>query len=537
MSTHETGEEDSDPTPAAAGGTSIPGEADETEATAQPARKKGKGKAKVAPGAAFATESLSKEYYYEESSGQFWLKNDAGEWISLGVPGFTRQLKKSGKRDKPAPGKTLSPVEEVLREIEQNRRVEMAGVFAGWPQGYRVISGRKCLVAKELPKVTPVQGEWPTLRAFFDGLLVGEEPLHDDSGKTQTIDQRDWFYSWLQHTMQCYQNNIIDSGLALCVAGERDSGKSRLAMILRWLLGERVAKPYAFMIGRDNFNRDMFEAVLQLVDDETADTNLNARLKFAAEIKKVVANDEVKQRGMHKDGFAVNVLRRLVVLVNLEANRLMVMPPIDHDIGDKIMMLKGYRRPPPPEPISMDTPAERACWPMPMPTRTPAEKLALRDRWRAELPAFLWWLLEEYKMPSHIGGGRFGPRHWQHPQIKERLEQFSPHVRLWQLIESSKVVFHEWDPGTEIHGDPEGGQAGRFIVKDEWKGTAKQLYDLLTGDSSRLTKRDKDTVPTVEWLGQRLEACSDNFGEEVCVQKRTAKARLWHLRRKEGLCE
>lgn len=488
------------------------------------------------PGAAFETAAATDEYWYEESSGEFWLKNEAGEWISLGVAGLTRQLKKKGKRDKPAPGKALSPVDEIIRNVEQNRRVEMAGVFAGWQQGYRLISGRRCLVSKELPKIVPKQGEWPMLKAFFDGLLVGEEPLHDDAGGKEVIDQRPYFYGWLQHLMQCYQDNIIDSGLALCVAGEPDSGKSRLAMILRWLLGERVAKPYAFMIGRDNFNRDMFEAVLQLVDDETADTNLNARLKFAAEIKKVVANDEVKQRGMHKDGFAVNVLRRLVVLVNLEANRLMVLPPIDGDIKDKLMMLKGYRRPPPPVAITTDTPAEQACWPMPMPTRTPGEKAALRDTWRAELPAFLWWLLEEFKMPSHVSGGRFGPRDWQHPQILERLEQFSPHIRLWQLLDSSKVVFHRWDAGTDDYDGQAGKPAGYEIVS-EWKGTARELYELLTGDNSKLSGQDRRAVPTPEWLGQRLEACSKAFGPEVCFQKRTAKSRQWILRRKEGLAE
>lgn len=503
----------------------------------EPSKKKKKAKGAADPSAAFATSAGLDEYWFEESSGDFWLKNEAADWIALGTPGLVRHLKKRGKRDKVAPGKTLSQVEEVIRDVEQNRRVEMAGIFAGWPQGFRLISGRRCLVSKELPKIVPVKGEWPMLKAFFDGLLVGKEPLHDDKGGTMDIDQRDHFYSWLQHLMQCYQNNIIDSGLAFCLAGEPDSGKSRLAMILRWLLGERVAKPYAFMIGRDNFNRDMFEAVLQLVDDETADTNLNARLKFAAEIKKVVANDEVKQRGMHKDGFAVNVLRRLVVLVNLEANRLMVMPPIDGDIKDKLMMLKGYRRPHPAHAITTDTPAEQACWPMPMPTRTPAEKAALRDTWRAELPAFLWWLLEEYKMPSHVSGGRFGPRDYQHPQILERLEQFSPHVRLWQLLDSSRVIFHKWEPGTTGYDSDDESRPGRFVSVPEWRGSARDLYSVLNSDESKLTLKEKRDIPSPEWLGQRLEACSKAFGEDVCIQKRTAKARLWVLTAKEGLVD
>lgn len=482
------------------------------------------------PDQAFETKDGLEQYWFEEPSRNFWLVNAQDEWVSLSEGGFRRHLKDRGLRDKPPPGQVISVMDRMISFVEKERRVAFAGTLAGYKKGVQSITGQRVLISKSPAYIEPKKGDWPTLRAFFEGGLIGMEPSDKEGGEPTKIDQTHRWYGWHQHLMQCYMEGIIAPGLALCVAGERDSGKSRLAMILSWCLGDMVSKPYDFMIGRDNFNRDMFSAVLQLVDDENADTRIDARLKFAAQIKKITANDAAKQRGMHKDGMNFSVLWRLMVLVNLEANRLMVLPPVDNDIADKLLMLKFYRRPKPPGDITLDTPAEQACWPMPMPTRTEAEKAALRAKWRAELPAYLWWLLFEYKMPSHVAGGRFCVQHWQHPQILERLQQFSPHVRIWQLIVQSGVVFREYVDGGKDN-------AAEWRDRPVWKGTAMQLHELLISDHSGLSGFDKKSVPDPNWLGQRLEACSEHFGTAVCEQKRTGKSRTWILRKTEGLGE
>jgi hypothetical protein len=487
------------------------------------------------PDQAFSTKPGVEEYHFEESSGKFWLRNAAGVWVSLAEGGFKRHLKKLGKRDKLGPkeieaGKAITQMDEEIRKVEQNHRVAFAGALAGYRAGIHKVAGRMVLVSEDPDLVLPMRGEWPTLKAYFNGLLIGEEIQDDEKGTRQQIDQTAHFYGWLQHVVDCLYKGRISSGLALCVAGERDSGKSRLGMILRWILGGRVAKPYAAMIGRDNFNRELFEAVLQLIDDENADTRIEQRLKFGAEIKKVVANDEVKQRGMHRDGITLSVLWRLVILVNLEPERLMVLPPIDSDIQDKLLMLKGYKRAQPAPDADEYT---RACWPMPMPTRTEDEKEAFRARLRAELPAFLWWLLNEFKMPSHVDGGRFSVRHWQHPQIRDRLQQFSPHVRLWQFIESSRVVFEKYHEGNATDDQDRPG----YRPVPEWTGTARELHDVLKSEKSQLTADEKRKVPDPAWIGQRLEAAREHFGEEVAKPQRSAKARNWRLKHKPGLVD
>lgn len=475
------------------------------------------------PAEAFGTKPGKAEYYYEEATQRFWLTNEAGKWVDLSEGGLKRHLKKfEALRDKPNPGKAISPLDEKLSDIEKNWRVAYAGLLAGNKAGVRWNSGRRVLVSQDPVMIEPKRGEWPILAKYFEGLLVGKEVM-DDAGNTTVIDQRPHVFAWLQHAVQCFRDGRTDTGLALCMAGEPNSGKTFFSMILSWILGGTVARPYDAMIGKDNFNRDVVEAVLQLVDDDNqADTRLEARLKFAGELKKIVANGQVKLRAMHKDGFTVEVLRRLVVLVNLQLSRLMVLPPLDGDVNDKILLVKGYARPAPKDPISIDTPPEEACWPAPMPTRTAEEKEAYRNTVRAELPAFLFWLLGEFKMPSQVSGGRFVVRHWHHPALVSALQDLSPHMRIWELILRSRVVLHEWK------GTDDG--SGFTQLRDEWKGSASELEQLLKSEASKLTLDEKREIPQPNWLGQRLQSCADHFGDKVCRLEATRTKKTWVLR-------
>jgi hypothetical protein len=484
------------------------------------------------PGEAFATEEGLREYYFDQMVRLFWMKNPAAEWVDLNETQFKRELRKLGLRAQAdiQAGQPISQLDEKLRTIEQNHRVAYAGLLAGYRAGLHVVTGRRVLVTEDPLWIEPREGDWPTLAAFFEGLLCGHEPL-DEKGGFKVIDQRDHFYAWLQHAVQCYYDCRIASGLALAIAGEPDCGKSFLTWILRQIFGGRVGKPYAAMTGQDNFNKDAAEAVLQLVDDENqADTKLDMRQKFASEIKKFVANNEFRLRAMHKDGFSVEVLRRLVILVNLQG--ILVLPPLDGDVDDKLMIFKGYTRPRPQDQSSwlegrptLATPYEQACWPAPMPTRTEQEKEAYRARVRAELPAFLWWLLKKFVVPSRVSGGRFVVRYWHHPAIVAELHDMSPHVRLWDLIVRSQCVF-KMDAAAS---DPEAPAA--IVDRDEWRGTASELEDLLRNSTrSKLSADEKREIKAANWLGKRLDLCEKHLGSQFCHQEKTRLKRIWVLK-------
>lgn len=475
------------------------------------------------PEEAFESVSGVEEYYYDETGAGFWVRNDASTWVNVSEGGFKRHLKKNrGLRDKPDPGRALSPLDEEVSRVEKNCRVAYAGILAGYKKGVHVVAGRRLLITEDPILIEPAAGEWPVVAKIFEGLLVGEEPIGED-GAMVAIDQRDYFFAWLRHTVECLRTGRTDPGLALGIAGEPNCGKSFLSLMLRWLLGGRVGKPYAAMTGQDNFNRDAAEAVLQLVDDENqSDTNLGARQKFTSEIKKFNANNEFRLRSMHKDGFAVEVLRRLVILVNMQG--IMVLPPLDGDVDDKIMLFKGYARKKPGHEITEETPDAEACWPSPMPTRTVLEREAYRDTVKAELPAFLHWLLVEWKKPAHVTGGRFVVPHWHHPQIVSELQELSPHVRLWELILRAGCVLHAYTWNTET-------QTAEYVPRSEWRGSAGELEVLLKKfEGSKLSDGEKKEIPSTNWLGKRLKLCEKHFGPSVCSVERTKHNQIWSLR-------
>lgn len=473
--------------------------------------------------------SGEREYVFEEASRLFWLRMEADRWVSLTEGQLKRELKFQGLRDKADPTKDqtlLAPLDAKMREIEQDKRVAFACALAGHKAGIRRVGGRPFLVTESPALIVPLKGEFPKLEKFFAGLLCGREEGAKE-GEYTTTDQRAHFFCWLRVWLRSLYDGYVTRGPCLGIAGEPESGKTLLATLVKAMTGGRVAKPYDFMIGRDDFNKDMFEASLQLIDDESADTAIEARKDLGAQIKKFVANVDVKLRGMHRDGVTVEPNWRLIILTNLEAEALLVFPPISNDLRDKMLMLKGYSRGAPPGAAA--TEAERAAFHLPY--GTPEQKAEYVKAMEAELPAFIWWLLREFDPPAEVAHGRFGVATWQHPQILSELQQFSPHVRLWQLIHKAGVVFREVRNGDDAN-------TPQHSVELEYRDvTPRGLHDLLTGTGTLLTPLEVKEVKTPNWLGQHLKAAAMHWGAKAVESRRTGGARTWRIHRRPDLAE
>jgi hypothetical protein len=88
---------------------------------------------------------------------------------------------------------------------------------------------------------------------------------------------------------------------------------------------------------------------------------------------------------------------------------------------------------------------------------------------------------------------------------------------MWGLIVRSGCVLHEQDG------------RGRLQLRGSWSGSAEELEALLKGNSSRLSEREKQSVPKPNWIGQRLRDCARCFGESVCQPSKTRLKRIWTL--------
>ncbi len=474
--------------------------------------------------------------WYQPGSrgGRYWHQNASGRWVAKSAGQFVRWLKGQGLADfipKAEVGeRVLSEVHDLLTDLESERILEWAGGVSGWQPGVYSRSGGRFLVThaaplleRRAPEVVPDGAQvwdaeawgWPVLHQVLGGMLNGVEA--DETGMVEAVVQLPRLIAWLRHFLESLYAGTYSTGLALALASEPEAGKTLFAQLLAELSGGVVARPYRYMVGQDNFNEEWLESALLLVDDENSDTHIQGRLKFGAELKQIVASRGTRIRGMHQKALLLHPIQRLVICVNLEPERLQVLPPIDTDIRDKILALKCYAQP------------------MPMPAHTPAQQEAFWSCLMGELPCFLHWLLEVYE-PDASQMGRFGPRAWQHPEILEELGKLSPEARTMEFIER---LLERHRPALTKE------KIGRLAAADQrpmlrrleggrelsgWVGTVSDLRAALVadGDQACLSMLERREVRATAYLGRDLVALSKRYPQNIW-QSRSALsgARNW----------
>jgi hypothetical protein len=244
-------------------------------------------------------------------------------------------------------------------------------------------------------------------------------------------DQRPFVLGWLKIAIESLRARIRRPGQVLAIAGPRDCGKSLVQNLITEIFGGRAAKPYRYMSGATPFNGDLFGAEHLMIEDECGSFDLRSRREFGARIKDFTVNEVQSCHAKNKQAISLRPFWRLSISLNAEPENLLVLPPIDESLMDKIILLRGH-------------------WhEMPMPTQGLEERSRF---WRAlmdELPAFIDYLLQ-WEIPQHIRSPRFGVASWQHPNLLDAIDALSPEVRLLGLIDA--VLFGAGDkpPETQI---------------------------------------------------------------------------------------
>ena len=452
--------------------------------------------APVPPGAGIdadmaGTDSAAPLAWLDPDGRHYWFEGPDGSWARLGERQTIRRLQierglESTRRD----GQAVSEIDAALHCIEKNHRLAYVGALAGWQRGIHMFAGYPALVAHAPSLLTPAPGNFPTIAAVFQGLFDGSDVAGDG------IDQRPYFLAYLKHALAGLYDGKPSQGLALALAGDRDSGKTLLVDVLVEAWGGQRAYPYRHMTNRDSFNSELFGAVAQVIDDENADTRIEARRAFAASIKQVVAVDGARCRGMHREAVTLFPHWRLLICLNREPERLMVLPPLDSDLQDKMLILLAHKRP------------------MPMPVGTDAERRAFWSQLKSELPALIHHLLHEYD-PGEIGRGRFGCEAFQHPMILDELFATSPAHALGAIID--RVLFP--DPETDL--EP---------ARNVWRGKAEDLSEYLL-ENGNLPIPERKRVPADSfWMGRRLGELRDKYPDRF-RPRHTRCGNVWTITR------
>lgn len=359
--------------------------------------------------------------YYDSDQGRYYMKNDREFWINVTESSVKRFLRLDvyGKMTK-VEGLDKA-MDEHLLTMQRKLDVEYAGPLAGFPAGLHTVCNNRVLVTKGPFLLRAQPGEWSTLKRFIDELL-GVQAVY--------------FHGWMKFARQSMLGKPpFRPGQMLCFAGPPGCGKSVLQGLITDMLGGRSAHPFRYMIGDTKFNSDLFYAEHLMIEDEAASTSIQVRRDFGSKMKSMIVNVTQSFHRKTKEALPLTPFWRLTCSLNNEPENLMVLPPLDESIKDKIILL--------------------LCSPASFPGEEEAGNAfaVFLAKLKAEIPAYLAWL-RSWRMPKDISNRRFGVVAFQHAELLETLEDMAPEVRLMGFIDTLK-------PGDDW--------------PREWKGTASDL--------------------------------------------------------------
>ena len=139
---------------------------------------------------------------------------------------------------------------------------------------------------------------------------------------------------------------------------------------------------------------------------------IRSRRHFAANIKTILTGRDQNCHAKHREALILNPLWRMSLSLNDDPERLQVLPPLDIDVRDKIIVLKVIKAR------------------MTMSTGSPELDARFWNQLMLEMPAFLHHL-EQWQVPNELADSRYGITPYQHPEIVEKLEQTTPELGCW----------------------------------------------------------------------------------------------------------
>lgn len=266
------------------------------------------------------------DWYYDGK--KFW-SNVTGSWRDAQRQDLVLQLRSLyGLSAKVPKGQNESQLETAIAQITTANRVDIAAplpfddrrvVDCG---GVRLLntSTLKPMIMSEAPE-TVWGGRFPVLGRWLSGLF-GEEQLP-------------YFLSWLHLFYRGAVDRDLSFGQALFIAGDPSCGKTYLnKQVLSKMVGGS-SQPAQYLQSISRFNSQLFQHALWTLDDEAAATD---QQKFSMKVKEFIANNSFTFEGKGRDAFQVPWAGRIVATLNSDAHSLKIIPDLDVNISDKLML-------------------------------------------------------------------------------------------------------------------------------------------------------------------------------------------------------
>jgi hypothetical protein len=367
------------------------------------------------PAGSTATEYSPDDVFYDGPAGRYLIR--VGNTYHMQskrspvITGLTRYLAKEHDDAK----ELAAAVKATIAARELDGGIQWSGNIAGHQQGLtRDVDGKPILILSEAQQPTPASGPCDLITD-----LIAQ--AFEDPTAFQV------FVSWLAGRYRAVRDHTHIPSPMLVMAGEVNSGKSLVAWIAAQCLGGRTANPYNAWAGGMLWNDDLVGAEMLLVDDCAGSTDMRARRCFGAAFKEAMYPHIVQLRKRHSSSVSVRPVWACIVCCNDTPEALQIIPPLDADMSDKVILLHV-------SPLRL-----------PVDTSTPAGRATLQTMIRNELPAFVHQL-ETWVTPEELHDTRSGIKAWRDPDLLDSVDANSPARRVETLITAAienRGIWHD----------------------------------------------------------------------------------------------
>lgn len=403
------------------------------------------------------------ELYYDAAAG-YLLRGPCGRFVRLDQKDVHRHLLADGHTF-PTPPAGLSGFETLLVETQRQRAVDYAGPLAGHRVGLLMHGSRRVLVTHECAAFTaPAKpGKLTHWTRFLDELL----------GKEQS----GWFLDWLSIAYRSLIAGDFRPGQMVVLAGPVCCGKSFLQYLVTLVLGGRAANPYLYMTGGTTFNAHVAEAEHLAIEDQHAATDIRSRRKFGSSVKEFTVNTELCVHPKGRQALNLPTFRRLTLSVNDEPENLLILPPLDASVSDKVALLK----------CGMASLSEDR-----------AENVR---RFTAELPA-VRAMLARRQIPAARRDNRFGVVTHHNSDLLSAVSDLEHHERLLSIVDDvlwrrEDIAHAIWSGTTE--------EMERTLRQSEFGFAVEKLLHFPTACGvylARLARKHPDRITSVKKRGR-----------------------------------
>ncbi len=420
-------------------------------------------------------QALANKYY----DGQgYWIRSRIGDWHAYNVSLLRLKLKVLGLDDSRNPG-SLSEVDEAVEHLSFESRIDGAFPFLYRNEPEITVCRRRYLNVSRVQPVQPDAGR----RSWGEGFPWLAKYL----AEIFDTEQLEVFLSWLSHYYKSALEQRIRKGQALFVAGPHGVGKTFLSQIVIGGLMGGSEEATTFLLGKSEFNANLFESPVWAIDDAVANADSKAHAIYSQIVKKVVANFSLTYRRMYANPVTLPWEGRVVVTLNDDPESITMLPNIEQSMLDKVIFLKA--------------------------TKTSVEFKGADAVVQSELSSFGAYL-RFYEIPEALlGDFRFGLKAYHHPELLRTAKMSSNTAAFQEVLEMWCEQYFRLNTTASF-----------------WEGTPTQLLVELNG-TDNLRTIVRDNFKSVHWVGRCLNKLIQQHAIDGLENIRSHDSRKYRIKR------